>query len=95
MTPTGNAPPAEFLRRYPEYRATTRLDELRQTEYAYLNEHGDVYLDYTGSGLAAIAQHRAHYDRVTANCFGNPHSANPTSAAATTLVDRARAAVLA
>jgi selenocysteine lyase/cysteine desulfurase len=88
-----DAPP-EFLARYPEYATTTRLDRLRETEYAYLDEFNHHYLDYTGSGLAAISQYRAHYDRLTHGCFSNPHSENPTSQAATELVDRARRKVL-
>lgn len=80
---------------YPEYATTTRLDELRRTEYGYLDEQGHLYLDYTGAGLAARAQHRAHADRLARNLFGNPHSVSPTSEAATDLVERARARVLA
>lgn len=84
-----------FLAEYPEYATTTRLDELRRTEYDYLDEQGHLYLDYTGAGLAARAQHRAHADRLARTLFGNPHSVNPTSAAATELVEQARARVLA
>ncbi len=84
----------EFLAAYPDYAATSRLDELRAAEYAYLDAGGHVYLDYTGAGLAADAQLRAHVERLRGGCFGNPHSANPASAASTALVDQARAAVL-
>jgi selenocysteine lyase/cysteine desulfurase len=84
-----------ILAEYPEYATTTRLDELRRTEYGYLDEQGHLYLDYTGAGLAARAQHRAHADRLAHTLFGNPHSVNPTSAAATSLVEQARARVLA
>ncbi|HEX6353150.1 aminotransferase class V-fold PLP-dependent enzyme [Actinophytocola sp.] len=77
-----------------EYSATAKLDELRRTEYGYLDEQGHLYLDYTGAGLAARAQYRAHAERLAGTVFGNPHSANPTSAAATELVERARARVL-
>ncbi len=85
---------AEFLDAYPDYATTARLDELRATEYAYLDAGGHVYLDYTGAGLVADAQLRAHVERLRGGCFGNPHSANPASAASTALVDQARAAVL-
>ena len=86
---------AEFLADYPDYAATTRLDHLRATEYAYLDANRDIYLDYTGSGLAANAQHRAHHERISAACYGNPHSDNPTSRASTARVEAARKAVLA
>lgn len=84
-----------FLAEYPEYQDTAKLDDLRRTEYGYLDEHGHLYLDYTGAGLAARAQYRAHADRLSAALYGNPHSVNPTSEASTELVERARARVLA
>ena len=87
--------PAGFLSAYPGYRGTALLDRLRSTEYSYLDSGGHVYLDYTGAGLPARAQLAAHAERVADGCFGNPHSENPTSAASTELVERARLAVLA
>ncbi len=90
MTITGES----FLARYPDYAATHVLDELRSTEYGYLDEHDHIYLDYTGSGLAARSQLRAHQDRLSGKLFGNPHSVNPTSLAATELVESARHRVL-
>ena len=71
-----------------------RLDELRTTEYGYLDRDGHVYLDYTGSGLAAESQLRAHGTRLGEGLFGNPHSENPTSAASTARVESTRRAVL-
>ncbi|GAA2659899.1 aminotransferase class V-fold PLP-dependent enzyme [Paractinoplanes durhamensis] len=73
---------------------TSRLDELRATEYAHLDHNGEVYLDYTGAGVYAQAQLRAHHERLASRAFGNPHSANPASAASTELVESARRAVL-
>jgi selenocysteine lyase/cysteine desulfurase len=81
-----------FLARFPEYAATAAVDRLREEEYAYLGDH--VYLDYTGAGLAAVAQYEAHAARLRSASFGNPHSENPTSARSTELVEQARAAVL-
>ncbi len=85
---------ADFLAAYPDYATTSRLDELRATEYAYLDSGGHTYLDYTGAGLAADAQLRAHVARLRSGCFGNPHSENPASAASTVLIEQAREAVL-
>ncbi|TDZ15164.1 Molybdenum cofactor sulfurase [Colletotrichum orbiculare MAFF 240422] len=79
---------------YPEYGTTSRLDHLRATEYSYLDEQGHLYLDFTGAGLAAKSQFRAHEARLQGTLFGNPHSTNPTSQSATTLVEEARARVL-
>ena len=87
--------PAGFLLSYPGYRTTALLDRLRATEYSYLDAGGHVYLDYTGAGLPAQAQLNAHAERMHGRCFGNPHSENPTSAASTELIERARLAVLA
>jgi selenocysteine lyase/cysteine desulfurase len=85
---------ADFYAAYPEYGDTSVIDELRGTEYAYLDECDHVYLDYTGAGLAARSQLAAHTTRISAGCFGNPHSENPTSSASTRLVEQARGAVL-
>jgi selenocysteine lyase/cysteine desulfurase len=85
---------SDFHAAYPEYAATSLLDELRASEYAYLDERGHVYLDYTGAGLAARSQLRASAARLRSGCYGNPHSDNPTSRASTVLVERARAAIL-
>jgi selenocysteine lyase/cysteine desulfurase len=85
---------ADFLAAYPDYATTSRLDDLRAAEYAYLDSGGHTYLDYTGAGLAADAQLRAHVARLRSGCFGNPHSENPASAASTVLIEQAREAVL-
>ena len=69
-------------------------DELRETEYARLDANGDVYLDYTGGSLYAESQIVEHMQVLREGVFGNPHSANPTSSAATELVEQAREAVL-
>lgn len=83
-----------FLRTYPAFENTSSLDTLRAKEYARLDEKGHIYLDYTGGGLYAESQLREHFDLLRHNVFGNPHSLNPTSRAATELVERARSSVL-
>jgi len=87
--------PAGFMSAYPGYHSTALLDELRAAEYSYLDADGHVYLDYAGAGLPAQAQLAAHAERLRSQCFGNPHSENPASAASTELIERARLAVLA
>jgi selenocysteine lyase/cysteine desulfurase len=84
----------EFLAKHPEYESTTRLDEIRATEYSRLDEAGDVYLDYTGAGLYAVSQVRRHAELLASSLLGNPHSASPASSDATHLVERSRRAVL-
>jgi molybdenum cofactor sulfurtransferase len=85
---------ADFFDRYPEYTATSRLDELRASEYGRLDAAGHVYLDYTGGSLHAASQVRQHVELLNADVHGNPHSASRASAATTALVERARRAVL-
>ena len=74
--------------------STDMLEELRRTEFARLDAAGEVYLDYTGAGMYAESQLVEHLELLRHNVFGNPHSVNPTSAAMTELVERARQAVL-
>ncbi len=84
-----------FLARYPDYWQTRRLDELRATDYVYLDVGGHTYLDYAGAGLPSECQILAHAIRLSGNCFGNPHSHNPTSANSSQLVEQTRARILA
>lgn len=86
---------AAFLRDVPAYATTSHLDALRATDYGRLDRLGHIYLDYTGGGLYADSQVRAHMDLLRENVFGNPHSSNPTSMASTRHVEQARAAILA
>jgi len=83
-----------FLRAYPTYPTTRIIDDLRATEYARLDIGGHIYLDYTGGGLYAESQLHRHNRLLAEHVFGNPHSSNPTSQAATQLVEHAREYVL-
>jgi len=83
-----------FLKSYPTYPTTHLIDDLRATEYSRLDLGGHVYLDYTGGGLYAESQLRRHTKLLAEHVFGNPHSSNPTSLAATQLVEHAREYVL-
>lgn len=86
---------AEFLARFADFDPDGTLAALRRTEYGRLDEHGHVYLDYTGGGQYAASQIAAHAELLQASVFGNPHSNNPTSSAMTALVERTRHRVLA
>jgi selenocysteine lyase/cysteine desulfurase len=83
-----------FLRAHPAYPTTKIIDELRAVDYARLDLGGHIYLDYTGGGLYADSQLRQHNRLLAEHVFGNPHSSNPTSHAATQLVEHAREYVL-
>ncbi|MFC3505720.1 aminotransferase class V-fold PLP-dependent enzyme [Micromonospora krabiensis] len=93
MRPEATPGPAA-LAAHPTYAATARIDDLRATEYRHLDRDGHVYLDYAGAGVAARSQIVAHHDRLLSGLFSNPHSENPTSVAAGSLVESARRAVL-
>jgi selenocysteine lyase/cysteine desulfurase len=84
-----------FAERHPEYASTRELDRLRATEYGRLDAQRQVYLDYTGGSLHADSQVREHARLLGEHVYGNPHSANPSSAESTRQVERTRAAVLA
>ena len=83
-----------FRRKRGTYDSTTLLDNLRLWEYGRLDDANHIYLDYTGGGLYAESQLRAHMDLLRQNVFGNPHSVNTTSSAMTSLVEQAREYVL-
>jgi molybdenum cofactor sulfurtransferase len=85
---------AAFRQAYPAYDSTSKLDELRATEYSRLDRQGHVYLDYTGGGLYADSQLREHMALLADGVFGNPHSKNLTSMAMTRLVEQTRDYVL-
>ncbi|HEY2980402.1 MAG TPA: aminotransferase class V-fold PLP-dependent enzyme [Anaerolineales bacterium] len=83
-----------FLKAYPSYASTEKIDDLRQSEYARLDRSENIYLDYTGGGIYAESQLRQHQSLLSGNVYGNPHSANPTSLAATELVEGTREYIL-
>lgn len=87
-------PDRDLHEHYPEYADTAVLDELRRTDYARLDAQGQAYLDYTGGGVYADSQVRDHAALITSEVLGNPHSVSLASSASTTLVERARRAVL-
>jgi molybdenum cofactor sulfurtransferase len=75
-------------------RSDAALDELRDSDFARLDRGGHVYLDYAGGGVFASSQMSEFGALLEGAVLGNPHSTNPTSAASTELVERARASVL-
>ena len=68
--------------------------ELINREFGRLAAGGHTYLDYTGGGLYAACQLKAHHELLANQVLGNPHSTNPTSQLATKLTDEARRRVL-
>ncbi|GAB3276585.1 aminotransferase class V-fold PLP-dependent enzyme [Larkinella harenae] len=85
---------ADFLSAYPAFKSTTHLDALRDREFARLDEHGHIYLDFTGAGLYTQQQVDQHSQQLKQQVFGNPHSSNPTSNYSTAVTESARDYVL-
>jgi len=83
-----------FLEKYPTYKQTASIDVLRKKDYARLDDAEHIYLDYTGGGIYAESQIKKHHKLLSENTFGNPHSSNPTSLAATHLVEGTREYIL-
>ena len=83
-----------FLEQYPTYADTASIDALRTKDYASLYRGRHVYLDYTGGGIYADSQIQQHHQLLHDHVFGNPHSSNPTSLAATQLVQSGRSSIL-
>jgi selenocysteine lyase/cysteine desulfurase len=70
------------------------MQALRAREYSRLDAGGHVYLDHTGSALYPESLVRNHSDWLCRSVLGNPHSRNPSSRAATEVVDTARRRIL-
>lgn len=83
-----------FIDQYPAYKTTSAVDDLRARDYARLDEHQHVYLDYTGGSLYSVSQLQSHMRLLNQGVYGNPHSINPSSLASTELDESARAFVL-
>lgn len=92
------SPPQEiyqdFLERYPDYPRTQIVDDLRRRDFSRLKRSGEVYLDYTGSGLYPESLVRRHAGWLESTLLGNPHSENPASRASTEGVERCRSKIL-
>jgi len=84
----------EFIAKYPRYESTAVLDELRAREFSRLDRLGQIYLDYTGGALYPESLVKRHAEQLLGGVYGNPHSTNPSSQAATRLVDAARRRVI-
>ncbi len=84
----------KFIQKFPAFESTLILDEYRKKEYARLDKMHHVYLDYTGGNLYGTSQLERHQELLKNGVYGNPHSTNPTSLAATKLEKEARRYVL-
>lgn len=67
---------------------------IRETQFERLDRDHHVYLDYTGGNLYPQSLLQKHFDLLSNNTFGNPHSTNPTSQLATKLIDQTRQKVI-
>jgi molybdenum cofactor sulfurtransferase len=70
------------------------MESVRRDEFGRLDDERQVYLDYTGSALYPESLVRGHAEALCRTVLGNPHSRNPSSRAATELVESVRERVL-
>jgi molybdenum cofactor sulfurtransferase len=85
---------ADFITRYPAYRRTASLDELRTREFARIDAVGCVYMDYGGAALYSERLVETHGAFLRQAILGNPHSRSLPSESARRLVEEAEDAVL-
>lgn len=71
-----------------------RMESVRRDEFGRLDDERQVYLDFTGSALYPQSLVRGHAEALCRSVLGNPHSRNPSSRAATELVESVRERVL-
>src|SRR6202051_3818466 len=84
----------DFIARFPGYKKTALLDDLRATEYRRLDDRAQIYLDYTGGSLYAECQLERLFELLPPGVLGNPHSASPASVAMAEHVERTRRQIL-
>lgn len=83
-----------FLNKFPEYKKTSAIDDLRKLDFKRLDDQGHTYLDFTGGQLFGESQVRKHHDFLCSTILGNPHSINPSSALAEEHIQATRRKVL-
>lgn len=71
-----NAEYDAFLRDYPQYALTSKLDELRGREFTRLTNANEAYVDYMGGSLYPESLLRSHMAVLHQNVMGNTHSIN-------------------
>ncbi|MBV8715176.1 MAG: aminotransferase class V-fold PLP-dependent enzyme, partial [Chloroflexi bacterium] len=85
---------AAFVKSHAAYASTAAVDKLRATDYDRFEVQDHTYLDYTGGGVYATSQVKAHTDLLVRSIAGNPHSGNLASRAMTAFIDGTRRRVL-
>ncbi len=84
----------DFLKEYPEYGKTKKLDNLRKQDFSRLDEQKHVYLDFTGGHLYPESLVEWHGCFLKSSILGNPHSQNPSSSLSEKYITYARNKVL-
>ena len=78
----------------PDLQHEAFFENLAKNEFSRLADKKHVYLDYTGGNLYAQSLLDKHFNLLSKNVLGNPHSSNPSSQKATQLVNEAREKVI-
>lgn len=84
----------QFIKQYPDWLLTSRIDSLRSKDYPRLAASKQAYLDYTGASLQSDSQVKRHAQLLNSVLLGNPHSINTPSENAAKLISECRTAIL-
>ncbi|KAH8926825.1 PLP-dependent transferase [Atractiella rhizophila] len=82
-----------FAASYPSYQSQI-LDALRLSDFSRLDAQNSTYVDYTGSALYPASLISFYTSQLQDGVFGNPHSTNPASMAASAATKTAKDALL-
>ncbi|KAK3060425.1 hypothetical protein LTR53_020118, partial [Teratosphaeriaceae sp. CCFEE 6253] len=63
----------------------THIENMRETEYPMLKD--TLYLDHAGTTLSSKRLMDRFHGEMMSNCFGNPHSASPSSQRSTQAIE--------
>lgn len=67
----------QFIKNNEDYGYNGKLNDIRRNDFS--RGKGEVYLDYTGSGIYRDSQIVKYLNDLTENFYGNSHSMNPSS----------------
>jgi molybdenum cofactor sulfurtransferase len=63
-----------FLGKFPEYKLTSILDDLREEDFSRLDRKGETYVDYMGGSVYPESLVRTYAAFLCNNVLGNTHS---------------------
>ena len=83
-----------FLARFPEYKETLHIDDIRKNEFSRLDLNEEIYLDYTGASLYSENLIDIHSQKLRNSIFANPHSNSRPSVRTSNTISDVREKIL-